>query len=212
MKVLLFGASGRIGSRIAHELLDRDHEVTGVSRSGEVEDVDGPNFEAVAGDATDPDRVAELADGHDAVASALGPREDEDAGVLPEMAEAVVEGMRRADVDRLVWVGGAGGLEVAPGTLLVDTEEFPDAAEPVARAGIQALEIFREADDVDWLYVAPAAFIEPGERTGEYRTAEGELVVSEDGDSYVTMEDYAIAFVDELEAGDRSRVALGVGY
>lgn len=212
MRVLLFGASGRIGRRIADERLGRGHEVTGVSRSGEVDGVDDPGFEAVAGDATDPDRVAELAEGHDAVASALGPREDEEPGVLPEMAEAVVEGLGRTDVDRLVWVGGAGGLEVAPGTLLVDTEEFPDAAEPVARAGIEALGVFRGSDDLDWLYVAPAAIIEPGERTGGYRTAEGELVVDEDGESYVTMEDYAIAFADELERGDRSRVAIGVGY
>ena len=212
MRVLLFGASGRIGQRIANELLDRGHEVTGVSRSGEVEGVEDEDFEAVAGDATDPDRVAELVSGHDAVASALGPTEDQDVDVLPEMARAVVEGMGRTDVDRLVWTGGAGALEIEPGTRLIDSEQFPEAAEPVARAAIEALEFFRGTEDLDWLYVAPATFIEPGERTGEYRTAEGELVVDEDGESYVTMEDFAIAFADELERGDRSRVTLGVGY
>lgn len=212
MRVLLLGASGRIGSRIARELLDRGHEATGVSRSGETGGVEDPDFEAVPGDATDSDRVADLAEGHDVVASALGPSEDEDVSVLPEMAEAVVEGMREAGVDRLVWVGGAGGLEVAPGTRLIDTDEFPEEAEPVARAALEALEVFRETDDIDWLYVAPAAFIEPGERTGEYRTAEGELVVDEDGDSYISMEDFAIAFADELERDEASRTVLGVGY
>ena len=212
MHVLLLGASGRIGRRIATELLERGHEVTGVSRSGEIEGIDDPDFEAVAGDATDADEVADLAAGHDAVASALGPSEDEDPDVLHEMAAAVVEGLRDAGVDRLVWTGGAGGLNVGPDTLLIETDDFPEELEPVARAALDALEVFREADDLRWSYVAPAAMIEPGERTGEYRTAEGELVVDEDGESYVSMEDFAIAFVDELENDEAIRTRLGVGY
>jgi len=212
MDVLLLGASGRIGHRIANELLDRGHAVTGVSRSGDVEGIDDPDFQSVAGDATDATDIADLAEGHDAVASALGPSEDEDVDVLVEMANAVVTGMRDAGVDRLVWTGGAGGLYVGPDTRLVETEEFPDDWEPVARAAIEAYEIFEDADDLQWSYVAPAALIEPGERTGEYRTAEGELVADEDGDSYISTEDFAIAFVDELESGDAVHTYLGTGY
>jgi len=212
MDVLLLGASGRIGHRIANELLDRGHAVTGVSRSGDVEGIDDPDFQSVAGDATDATDIADLAEGHDAVASALGPSEDEDVDVLVEMANAVVAGMRDAGVERLVWTGGAGGLYVGPDTRLVETEEFPDDWEPVARAAIEAYEIFEDADDLQWSYVAPAALIEPGERTGEYRTAEGELVADEDGDSYISMEDFAIAFVDELESGDAVHTYLGTGY
>jgi putative NADH-flavin reductase len=212
MDVLLLGASGRIGHRIANELLDRGHAVTGVSRSGDVEGVDDPDFQAVAGDATNAVDVADLAEGHDAVASALGPSEDEDVTVLVEMAEAVVEGMRDADVDRLVWTGGAGGLHVGPDTRLIETEDFPEDWEPVARAAIEAYEVFEDADDLDWTYVAPAALIEPGERTGEYRTAEGELVADEEGDSYISMEDFAVAFADELESGDHVHTYLGTGY
>ncbi|SFK83747.1 hypothetical protein SAMN04487950_1357 [Halogranum rubrum] len=211
MHVLLFGASGRIGRRITDELLSRDHEVTGVSRSGDIEGVDDPDFEAVAGDATDPNDVAALAEGHDAVASALGPSEDEGVDVLVEMAEAVVEGLQETGVDRLVWTGGAGVLEVAPGTRLVDTEEFPDEWEPVARAAIDAYGVI-ESSALDWTYLAPAALIEPGERTGEYRTSDGELVVDDDGDSYISMEDFAVAFVDELENEEGVRTLRGVGY
>ncbi len=212
MDVLLLGASGRIGQRIAKELLDRGHKVTGVSRSGHVDGVDHPEFHTVAGDATNEVDIADLAEGHDAVASALGPSEDEGPGVLVEMAEAVVAGMRDADVQRLVWTGGAGGLYVGPDTRLIETEDFPDEWKPVARAAIEAYEVFEEADDLDWTYVAPAALIEPGERTGEYRTAEGELVADEDGESYISMEDFAIAFVDELESGEAIHTYLGTGY
>lgn len=212
MQVLLLGASGRIGRRIATELLDRGHAVTGVSRSGEVDGVDDPDFVAVSGDATDPDAVARLATGHDAVASALGPGEGENPTVLTTMMEATLAGMDRAGVDRLVWTGGAGGLHVSPETRLVETEEFPDEWEGVARAAIDAYEILAEREDLEWTYMGPAALIEPGERTGEYRTAAGELVADEDGDSYISMEDFAVAFADELESGDAVHTYLGVGY
>jgi len=212
MRVLLLGASGRIGRRVATELLDRGHEVTGVSRSGTVEGIDHSSFVAVSGDASNPDAVARLATGHDAVASALGPSDGEDPAVLVELMDAVVEGMRRASVDRLVWTGGAGGLHVGPDTRLVETEEFPDEWEPVARAAIDAYENLAEADDLAWTYLAPAALIEPGERTGEYRTAEGELVANEDGDSYISMEDFAVALADLLGSGDAVHTYLATGY
>jgi len=212
MDVLLLGASGRIGHRVANELLDRGHAVTGVSRSGSVEGIDDPDFVAVSGDATTPDDVTKLATGHDAVASTLGPGDDESPDLLVEMVESVIDGLRRASVDRLVWTGGAGGLYVGPDTRLIETEDFPEAWEPIARAAINAHEVLESAEDLEWTYLAPAALIEPGERTGDYRTSEGELVTDEEGDSYISMEDFAIALADELEEANAVHTYLGTGY
>ncbi len=213
MDVLLYGASGRIGQRITNELLERGHSVTGVSRSGNIDGIDDSGFEAVAGDATDADEIATLADGHDAVASALGPSEGEDVDVLSEMANALIEGLRDAGVDRLVWTGGAGGLNVGPDTTLIETDEFPDELVPLAQAHIDAFQnIISEVEDLQWSYIAPPALIEPGERTGEYRTAEGQLVATDDGESHISMEDFAVAFVDELESGDAVHTQLGIGH
>ncbi|WP_324761078.1 NAD(P)-dependent oxidoreductase [Haloarcula montana] len=212
MNVLLLGASGRIGQRTANELRARGHTVTGVSRSGTVEEIDGDGFVAITGDATDADDMAKLAAGHDAIVSALGPSDDESPEILTEMIEAVIEGLRRADVERLVWTGGAGGLSVGPETRLIETDDFPEEWVPVARAAIDAYEILSEADDLEWSYLAPAALIEPGERTGEYRTADGELVTDDEGDSYISMEDFAVALVDELEEKTAVHTYLGTGY
>lgn len=212
MNVLVFGSSGRIGQRITTELLERGHEVTGVSRDGEIDGIDDPDLETVASDATNADEVADLVAGHDAVASALGPTGGEVVDVLPEMGEALIDGLGQTAVDRLVWTGGAGGLGVGPDTKLIETDEFPDELVPLAQAHIDALEVIREADDLEWSYIAPAAQIEPGERTGEYRTAEGQLVATDDGESHISMEDFAVAFVDELESGDAVHTQLGVGY
>lgn len=212
MDVLLLGASGRIGTRTATELLDRGHTVTGVSRGGSIEGLEDPDLSVRSGDATDPDDVAQLAAGHDAVASALGPSRGDDPAILSEMIRAVIEGMREAGVDRLVWTGGAGGLHVAPDTPLIETEAFPDAAKPVAEAAIDAYDIIEDVEDIRWTYLGPAAMIEPGERTGSYRTAPGELVTDEDGESYISMEDFAIALVDELEEDNAVHTYLGVGH
>ena len=212
MNVLLLGASGRIGQRIANEHLNRGHKVTGVSRSGEIDTFDDPDFEMVAGDATDPETVAELAEGHDAVESALGPSDEDGAETLVTMAEALIEGLRQTDVDRVVWTGGAASLSVGPDTKLVETDEFPDELVPIGEAHIETLEMFHTVTDLEWSYITPPAQIEPGERTGEYRTSEGQLVIDENGDSHISMADFAIAFVDELENEDAVYTQLAVGY
>lgn len=212
MNVLLLGASGRIGQRTATELLRRGHAVTGVSRSGTVEGIDDDAFVAVTGDATEPDDVAKLATGHDAVVSTLGPSDDEPPEVLTEMMDAVVEGLRRTEVERLVWTGGAGGLEVGPETMLIETADFPEEWKPVARAAIDAYDVLSDVEDLEWTYLAPAALIEPGDRTGEYRTADRELVADDEGDSYISMEDFAVALVDELEEENAVHTYLGTGY
>lgn len=212
MNVLLLGASGRIGQRIANEHLERGHEVTGVSRSGKIDMIDDPDFTMVAADATDPDEIAELAEGHDAVESALGPSDDDGVETLVAMAEALVTGLRRTDVDRFVWTGGAASLRVGPDRKLVETDEFPDELVPIGEAHIETLKMFRDVADLQWSYITPPAQIEPGDRTGKYRTSEGHLVVDEDGDSHISMEDFAIAFVDEVETDDAVHTHLAVGY
>ncbi|WP_330630095.1 NAD(P)-dependent oxidoreductase [Halocatena halophila] len=212
MNVLLLGASGRIGRRAATELLDRGHNVTGVSRSGTVAEIDSDAFVVVAGDATVSEDVAKLAAGHDAVVSTLGPGGDVSPDILTEMVTAVIDGMRHGAVDRLVWTGGAGGLMVNPETMLIETADFPEEWKPVASAAIDAYEILREADDLAWTYVAPAAMIQPGDRTGEYRTADRELVTDDEGESHISMEDFAVALVDELESERSVHTYLGTGY
>lgn len=212
MNVLLLGASGRIGQRTADELLRRDHDVTGVSRGGTIDGIDDPDLTAESGDATDPEQVAELAAGHDAVVSALGPSRGDSPDILSEMIESVIAGMRETGVDRLVWTGGAGGLHAAPDTQLINTEAFPEEARPVAEAAIDAYERIEDIDEIDWTYVGPAAIIEPGERTGSYRSADGELIVDGEGTSYISMEDFAIALVDELEEDNAIHTYLGVGH
>jgi putative NADH-flavin reductase len=212
MKIVLYGASGTIGSSIAQEALARGHEVTAVVRDPTRVGPPHPALSVVAGDVLDPSSVAALAAGQDVVACAAGPRlpEDEPKSVV-DTARSLIEGLTRAGVSRLVVVGGAGSLEVSPGVDLVDTPEFPEAWKGIALAHRDALAVYRGAP-LDWTYISPAALIRPGERTGQYRTGTDQLLTDENGESLISVEDYAVAFVDEIENGRFVRQRMTVAY
>ncbi|MBI2688053.1 MAG: NAD(P)-dependent oxidoreductase [Acidobacteria bacterium] len=206
MKVTLFGGSGMIGSRILQELISRGHSVTAVVRNPSK--ITGAA--ALAGDVLDPARVAAASTGADAVISAYAPPAD-DPAKLSAAARTLGDALPRAGVKRLLLVGGAGGLEVAPGVRLVDTPEFPTPYKPYALAHIDAVDQLK-GTDLDWTVLSPAAIIEPGERTGKFRLGTNQLVTDAKGDSRISAEDYAIALVDELEKPQHIRQRFTVGY
>ncbi|UXX94421.1 NAD(P)H-binding protein [Streptomyces sp. AD2-2] len=212
MKLVLFGATGMVGSRIATEASARGHQVLAVSRSGQSP---LPGVTATAADATDPDQVAEVARGADAVASACVPPRDgsDPRGPFLALNEALVAGVRAVGVGRLMVVGGAGGLEVAPGQAVSDQPGFPEAYLPEAHAHRAVLAYYRALDDgPDWTYVSPAAEIAPGTRTGRFRVDGDQLMTDDQGRSFISAEDYAVAFVDELEQHAHPRARMSVAY
>jgi uncharacterized protein len=215
VEILLIGATGMIGSRVAAEAVERGHEVTAASRSGGTDGL--PEHSAltpVSLDAADPARVAEVAAGHHAVVSAISPPRDgtDPTAPLLDTYRALLAGVRDAGIQRLVVVGGAGSLEVAPGVALVDTPGFPPPYLAEARAHREVLTLLRQVTDLDWTYLSPAAEIGPGERTGSFRLGGDQLLTAEDGTSRISAEDLAVALVDELEKGEAIRRRITVAY
>jgi uncharacterized protein len=193
MRIIVFGANGRQGSRVVTEALDRGHQVTAAVRSADRAGNVDQRAEIEVADALDPERVAEVSAGHDAALNATRERH-------ADVARALLDGLARAGVRRLVIVGGASTLEVEPGIRLLDTPEFLDEWRPEAESGAESLEVYRAADSaVEWTYASPGALLAPGERRGTYRTGGEQLLVADDGSSSISMEDFAIALLDELE-------------
>jgi putative NADH-flavin reductase len=211
LKIALFGATGMIGSRIAAEAARRGHHVTALARDPARVPDGVANLQAAQADVLSADSVSAAARGHDVVASAYAPPHD-DPGVISKATRSLVEGVRAAGVKRLVVVGGAGSLEVAPGRQLVDTEGFPDAYKPIALAARDTFAYYRTITDLDWTFFAPAALIAPGERTATFRTGADTLIADAEGNSRISAEDYAIAFVDELEQGRFVRKIATAAY
>ena len=187
MKIVVYGATGMVGSQVARAAIARGHEVTAVSRSGA--DVAGAT--AAAADITDTDRVVALAADADAVVIAIPP--DRTSGPAEPMVDAHRRLIAAHPAVRLLVVGGAGSLSVGDG-LLVDTPGFPDAYKPEARAFTAILDEYRASSGLDWTFVSPSPAIAPGERTGYLVGTDSPV-----GDS-VTTSDFADAILDELES------------
>jgi len=203
MNIALIGISGRVGSRLLAELLRRGHRVTGIARDTS-KLASQPQLVLKNGDANQPAQLAPLLAGHDAVLSALK--------FATSDAAALIAAVKQAGVDRLLVVGGAGSLEVAPGRALLDTPDFPAAYRPEAEAGRRFLDTLRTERSLDWTFLSPAAEFVPGERSGKFRLGGDQLLADANGRSWISMEDYAIAFVDELETPKHSRQRFTVGY
>jgi putative NADH-flavin reductase len=212
MKVALVGANGKIGSRILEEALSRGHEVTGIARNPSA--YSHKNLTWVKGDALNTDELAGILKGHDAIISAFGIdwSKPETFHLFSAVAQSVISAAKKAGVKRLINVGGAGSLEVAPGVQLVDTPNFPAEWKLGALAQRDSLEVFRKENDLDWTFFSPAIIIEPGAKTGKFRIGKDSPVFDADGNSHITYDDYATALIDELENPQFIKARFTIGY
>ena len=211
MKIALVGITGKIGAPIAEEALKRGHNITAIVRrkpelSGALASV--PTSVV---DLLDQSALIEALRGHDVLASAYGPA-PEAISSLKEVTKALIAVARGAGVKRLVVVGGAGSLEVAPGVQLVDTPTFPEIYRAYALAHREALGLLREASDLDWTFFAPAAEIGPGPKVGQFRVGAGKLITNSEGRSQISYPDYVDAFVSEIEHAAYRKQIVTVAY
>jgi putative NADH-flavin reductase len=213
MKIALIGATGFVGSAILKEALDRGHEVTAIVRHPEKLQPH-PKLQPQKGDAYNADEVARLVARHDAVISAFNP-----GWTNPDIykqqvkgTEAIIKGVKQAGVKRVLWVGGAGGLEVKPGVQSVDTPEFPKDWKQGSLATREALNLLRKEPSLDWSFLAPSADLSPGQRTGKFRLGTDQLLKDANGQSRISVEDYAMAMINEVEKPAHMRQRFTVGY
>ena len=213
MKIALIGATGFVGSALLKELLTRGHSVRALLRDP-AKLAPQPGLELHQADATLAEAVAAAVQGVDAVLSAYNPGWGHPA-LFDEFlrgSAAITAGVKQAGVARLLVVGGAGSLYVAPGVQLVDTPQFPAEWKAGALAAREALNRLRGEQELDWVFVSPPAHLEPGERSGQYRLGGEELLSDAQGQSRISVADLAVALVDELEAPRHHRERFTVAY
>ncbi len=202
-KIALIGASGNAGSRILNELSARGHTVSAIARHPDnVKRLAGVT--AVKADVQDEGSIAAQLNGHNAVISAVR--------FLDSDPNTLINAVRMSGVKRYLVVGGAASLETAPGVRLLDTPDFPAAYRAEATKGAQFLDLLRNTEDLDWSFISPSAMFVPGSRTGKFRLAKDQLLISNQGVSSISFEDYAVAMVDEIENPKHIRQRFTVGY
>ncbi|MGC4007848.1 MAG: NAD(P)H-binding protein [Pseudomonas sp.] len=213
LKIVVYGGSGNIGSRIVNEAMNRGHSVTIVDRNPKP--IEGPHahhVKLVTGDALDPKDVAKNAAGQDVVISSVIVRPTPTPDFSLRVAQAMVEGVRAAapQKPRLMVVGGASSLYDANGKRLVDS--FPGEVPNEVGGAVLALDWLRTVNDVSWTFFSPPRNISPGTRTGKFRLGTDQVVVDAAGQSAISMEDYAVAMLDEIEKPQFINKRFTVGY
>ena len=207
MKIALIGATGFIGSGILSESLNRGHEVTAIS-TDPAKLPTHARLMPVQGNVVDTDGLTSLVKDHDVVISAFNPGKDESGAG----SQSIIDAVKRSNVERLLVVGGAGTLEVAPGKRVLDTPDFPSEWKGGALRTAAFLDLLRAEPELNWVFLSPAAIIAPGERTGTYRVGGDQLMTGADGQSRISIEDYAHAMLNEAEQPRFSRARFSVAY
>lgn len=213
MRIAVLGANGNVGCRAAAEALARGYRVTAVVRDRKRVANVPEGAAIVIADVSDADAIARLAREHDLLIAATRPAGGHE-GDHAAMTDGILAGLKGSSA-RLIMVGGAACLAVpdSDGGLVLDDPRFvPPAIRPIAQASLEQYRRCQEADDVDWTYLCPPALLEPGERTGRYRLGAGELLLDSAGRSAISIEDFAIALLDEAEEARHRRARFTVAY
>lgn len=214
-KVVLIGASGFVGAAILKEALNRGFHVTAVVRNPDKIKIVDENLRVVKADVSSLDEVYRVCKDVDAVISAFNPGWS-NPNIYKETIEVyltILDGVKKADVHRFLMVGGAGSLFIAPGIRLMDSGEVPEAILPGVKALAEFyLKFLKKEKEVDWVFLSPPADLAPGVRSGKYRLGKDDMVVDIAGNSHISVEDYAVAMIDELETPAHHYTRFTIGY
>lgn len=212
MNILIFGAAGEVGRRAVAEAVARGHKVTAVVRRPEQVAMFSDEVSCRVANIQPDDVPASLMKGYDLVISALRPPEGQEA-LLVDLTRAIITAAASAKV-RLLIVGGAASLRL-PGketTVLTEPGFLPEELLPIATACQEQYELFETMKADDWAYQTPPAMLLPGERTGDYRRGRDEMLTDDEGASQISMEDFAVALIDEAELGLHKGQRYTVAY
>lgn len=216
LNIVVYGGSGNIGSRIVNEAAARGHHVTVVDKSPRP-DIAPAGVKVIAGDAFDPKDILKNIEGADVLISSVVVRPAPTPDFALRLAKSEVEALRQQTgpkKTRLMIVGGASSLFNAQGQRIIDTLPASMRNNGEVGAAVAALDWLRSEvkDAVSWTYFSPASSISPGTRTGQFRIGTDTLVTNDRGRSAISMEDYAVAMIDEVEKPQFINKRFTVGY
>jgi len=219
MRIALIGGSGFVGSKILAEALQRGHQVTAIMRNPEKLDASQKNLAIKKADVLQIDELAKILAGHDVVISAFNPARGVAGAHVYDLHvnghKAILAAARKSGVKRFLGVGGAASLKTPEGVELIDSPQFPAAYEqfkPGIRGTRELYYLLKQEPSLDWVFIAPSIVIAPGERTGKFRVGKDHVLYNDKGESKISLEDYAVALVDEVERPQHHNERITIGY
>ena len=214
--IAVIGATGFVGSHVVTELKNRGYKVQALARNTD-KIVTSEQVSATTVDVNDPEKLAEVLKDSDAVISTFnaGWTNPNIYNDFLKGAENIEKAAEKSGVKRFIVVGGAGSLYTPDGTQIVDAADFPAQIKPGAEAARDYLNEIKNNTTLDWTYFSPSPEMHKGtsgERKGTYRTSLETPVVDENGRSVISVEDVAVALVDELEQNNHIHQRFTAGY
>jgi len=212
MKIIIFGGTGNVGSRTVTEALSRNHQVSVVVRNSDRLQQLPTAVKGYVADLNSPQEVCNAMQGHDLIITAVRPATGHESLLTP-ITETIMNAAAKLNI-RVLVVGGAASLKIPNqnDTVLSAANFLPDAVRPIAQACYAQHQMVEQSDNKNWAYFSPAAMLVPGERTGVYRLGKDELVCNKQGDSKISMEDFAMALIDEAEQPKHHQIRFTAGY
>ncbi|MFI0716306.1 NAD(P)-dependent oxidoreductase [Streptomyces inhibens] len=233
MHIGVIGATGSIGQRVVTEALGRGHQVTALTRDAARISEDRDNIVWKSVDVLDADSITAVLPGLDVLISGFQPgngakdiadtvqRSIADPTVYATAARALLKALDTRPRTRLIMIGGAGSLEIEPGLVRADSDAhlhesldllgLPREYAAAVRGHRDALNALRTSNRL-WTYFSPAEDIAPGERTGRFRIGGDQPVLDADGRSRISIEDAAVALVNEAELPQFVQRRFTIGY
>lgn len=196
MNIIVLGANGSAGSAIVEEALNRDITVTAAFRNPDRSDLHvDSRANMIHVDANSEQLVAEAAKGCQVAVNATKTPQE-----LVKMNKTIIEGLKTAEVDRLIVIGGAGSLLTDNNKRLVHQPNFPEKAYDLGLAHLNLRKFYETTNpEIDWVYIIPPPkFIKNGPRSTTYHFVQDELTSPESDHYEISYLTYAVAIVDEI--------------
>ncbi len=214
MNIALIGATGFVGSSLLSEVLNRGHRVTAVVRHPDKVKTKHDNLKIVKGDALNENELAKLLAGHDAVISAYNPgwQNQDIYNEYLKGCKSILNAVKKSGIKRFLTVGGAGSLEIKPEVQLVDAPDFPGEWKQGALAARDFLNIIKKENSLDWTFLSPAIMLQPGTKTGKFRIGTDQPVFDANNKCEISVDDLAVALINELEKPKFIKKRFTVGY
>jgi hypothetical protein len=213
MDILLIGGSGNVGQRIVKEALSQGYSVTSAQRHPANVHFQHPKLKVIKGDLLNEHELPWLLEGYEVIISAIAPTGGLTTGLFKKANENLINVLKYQD-NRLIVVGGAGCLEVAPGIKVMDSpiwDQLPEDWKPDIIVHNEVLELYKNSD-LNWTYFSPAKDVQAGVRTGKFKLGTTNLIFDENGGSSISYEDYAVALIDEIKNKKFMRQQFSIGY
>ena len=209
MKIAIIGANGKLGTRVTKQALDRGMEVKGFIYDGETSDERAQIVKKSLFDVTKED----LAD-CDVMISAYGSGFNADPALNHQAFLKYIE--LNDDTDRhLIAIGGAGSLftDETHTTYCYETPEHPEFLRGISKNIKLGIDELKKTTNMNWTVVCPSSFFDSeGVLTKNYQVGtEGHLIFNEEGKSYVTYNDLAMAMLDIAEQNTYNQMQVTIG-